>query len=247
MRYSVLFLDLDGTTIPPYIDAHPSRRVVEAIRSLEGRMTVCIATGRPLLKAAHIFKELDIKGPSVLLNGVQLYDPIRRLVVRQTGLPIAVIPAIAALGKKFRTEVLVFCGDSDMPLDDVPPSAEPLTVYFPDVLPPDVQALKSKLSGIPGIAVHEMPSWKKGFISLDITHQTVSKLHGVSEVIEMLGVSREQVVGVGDSLNDYPLLMACGLKIAMRNAHTDLQAVADFIAPSVEDDGVAVLIEKLLS
>ena len=51
---------------------------------------------------------------------------------------------------------------------------------------------------------------------------------------------------MGDGYNDFPLLMACGLKIAMGNAVPELKAIADFIAPSVEEDGVATVIEKFI-
>jgi hydroxymethylpyrimidine pyrophosphatase-like HAD family hydrolase len=40
--------------------------------------------------------------------------------------------------------------------------------------------------------------------------------------------------------------MASGLKVAMGNAIKDLKAIADYIAPSVEEDGVADVIEKFV-
>lgn len=43
-----------------------------------------------------------------------------------------------------------------------------------------------------------------------------------------------------------PLLMACGLRVAMGNAVEDLKAIADYIAPPVENDGVADVIEKFI-
>jgi hydroxymethylpyrimidine pyrophosphatase-like HAD family hydrolase len=40
--------------------------------------------------------------------------------------------------------------------------------------------------------------------------------------------------------------MACGLKIAMSNAVPELKVIADYIAPSIDDDGVADIIEKFV-
>jgi hypothetical protein len=40
--------------------------------------------------------------------------------------------------------------------------------------------------------------------------------------------------------------MACGLKVAMGNAVPELKAIADYIAPSVTDDGMATVIEKFI-
>lgn len=47
-------------------------------------------------------------------------------------------------------------------------------------------------------------------------------------------------------LNDHSLLCAYRLKIAMGNAAPELKAIADFIAPSIEEDGVATVIEKFI-
>ena len=52
------------------------------------------------------------------------------------------------------------------------------------------------------------------------------------------------MVGVGDSYNDFPLLMACGLKAAMGNSVKEILDIADYVAPSVDDDGLANVIEK---
>ena len=40
--------------------------------------------------------------------------------------------------------------------------------------------------------------------------------------------------------------MACGLKVAMGNAIPELKEIADYVAPSVDDDGVADVIEKFI-
>lgn len=40
--------------------------------------------------------------------------------------------------------------------------------------------------------------------------------------------------------------MACGLKVAMGNAVKELKEIADFIAPTVEQDGLATVIEKFI-
>jgi len=61
-----------------------------------------------------------------------------------------------------------------------------------------------------------------------------------------LKISREEIIGIGDHYNDFPLLMACGLKVAMGNAVDDLKAIADYIAPSVEKDGVADVIDRFV-
>ena len=54
------------------------------------------------------------------------------------------------------------------------------------------------------------------------------------------------MAAVGDSYNDLPLLNVCGLRIAMGDAPEELKAIAHYVAPSAEEDGLAVAIEEYL-
>ena len=62
----------------------------------------------------------------------------------------------------------------------------------------------------------------------------------------MIGVDAGSMVAAGDSYNDMPLLQVCGLGIAMGNAPDELKAIADYVAPPVEEDGLAVAIEQFI-
>ena len=50
------------------------------------------------------------------------------------------------------------------------------------------------------------------------------------------------MVAAGDSYNDLPMLKACGFSIAMGSAPGEVKAIADFVAPTVDEDGLAVAI-----
>lgn len=104
----------------------------------------------------------------------------------------------------------------------------------------------NKLSHIPTVDVYRIPSWEKGKIDIGINHASATKQHAIVHIAKLLNIETHEIIGVGDGYNDFPLLMACGLKIAMGNAVPDLKAIADYIAPSVEDDGVADVIEKFV-
>ena len=96
------------------------------------------------------------------------------------------------------------------------------------------------------ISVFTVKSWTPGKIDVIVSHPKSTKQHGIFEVAKILNIETHDIIGVGDGYNDFPLLMACGLKVAMGNAVEDLKAIADYIAPSVEDDGVADVIEKFV-
>ena len=72
----------------------------------------------------------------------------------------------------------------------------------------------------------------------------VSKGAALERVAVYLSVPQKQVMAMGDSDNDVEMVAWAGLGVAMGNATPVVKAVADYIAPSVEDDGVAVAIER---
>ena len=66
------------------------------------------------------------------------------------------------------------------------------------------------------------------------------------ELGKILNIRTHEIIGIGDGPNDFPLLMASGLKVAMGNAIPDLKAIADYVTATVEEDGVAQVIEKFV-
>ncbi|MBD2447272.1 HAD family phosphatase [Nostoc sp. FACHB-152] len=63
---------------------------------------------------------------------------------------------------------------------------------------------------------------------------------------ELLGLQRNNVMAIGDNFNDLEMLEYAGIGVAMGNAPTDVKAIAQWVAPSVEKDGAAVAIKKFL-
>ncbi len=85
-----------------------------------------------------------------------------------------------------------------------------------------------------------------GLWAVDFTLAGVDKASGVSRVGQTLGVDLSNMVAAGDSYNDLPMLKACGFGIAMGNAPQEVKTAADFVAPSVEEDGLAVAIREFV-
>ena len=82
--------------------------------------------------------------------------------------------------------------------------------------------------------------------AVDFTRRGVDKAAATTVLANMIGVELGQMAGAGDSYNDLPLLQVCGLAIAMGDAPEELKAFADYVAPSAEEDGLAVAIEEFI-
>ena len=72
----------------------------------------------------------------------------------------------------------------------------------------------------------------------------VNKATGVSQIGQTLGIDPSNMVAIGDSYNDLPMLVSCGIGIAMGDAPKEVITAADFVAPLVEDDGLAMAINS---
>lgn len=77
---------------------------------------------------------------------------------------------------------------------------------------------------------------------LEILKKGVSKAVGIERVAAEYGLTMADVMAVGDGDNDIPMIRAAALGVAVANASTELKAEADLIAPSNEEDAVALLL-----
>lgn len=80
----------------------------------------------------------------------------------------------------------------------------------------------------------------------ELTAPGLSKGLALATLARHLGVAREHVMAIGDQDNDVPMLQWAGLGLAMGNAPSSVQEVADAVIPSVEDDGVAWAIREYI-
>lgn len=73
-----------------------------------------------------------------------------------------------------------------------------------------------------------------------------SKWGALSRLIDMEGLTSEQVICIGDEVNDLEMVTHAGLGVAMGNAIPALKAVAQYVTRTNEEDGVAHVVERFL-
>jgi len=81
---------------------------------------------------------------------------------------------------------------------------------------------------------------------LEFASPDVTKASGLEFLAKRLGFSRERTVAFGDGENDVELLDWAGYGVAVANAHERVLAVADLVCPSVDEEGVAQVVEAFL-
>lgn len=247
MKYKALFLDVDGTTVVHGEKSLPSDRVTKAIMACRTLgLSVCLATSRPLHSLRRIIEHLGLDGYHVISSGAQIYDGKLKKIIVEKSIPTHSIKTIYTVAKKYHAHVKFFDGEKETFFDGTHLPPKILGAYFPELEPLVRKKIQRKLEAVEGIVLHRMDAWNSNYECLDITNTDASKLHGIVDVCKRLLIETHESIGIGDGYNDFPLLLACGLKIAMGNAVPELKAISDFVAPPVDEDGVAVVIEKFI-
>lgn len=244
-KFKLLITDLDGTAVPMSPDGVPSKAVIAAIKKAQQKIHVSIATGRPLSMCNHIIKLLDIKSLSIVHGGTQILNPVTFERVWYQPLNIESMAEIIKACEPYEffdeghdakprlATQTTLAGNQDLMVLLAVEEHEGLKIL-------------EKLKLIQEINISMVHSWTKGKFDLHITHIGASKRHATEVLLGMLNIEKHEVIAIGDGGNDLPLFEAAGFKVAMGNASDDLKAKADFIADTVDNDGLAKVIEKFI-
>ncbi|AYV66472.1 MULTISPECIES: Cof-type HAD-IIB family hydrolase [Niallia] len=81
---------------------------------------------------------------------------------------------------------------------------------------------------------------------LEFTELGVTKGTSLAILIEKLGISREEVIAIGDSYNDVAMIEFAGLGVAMGNAPDDVKQLADYVTDTNNNDGIAKVIDMFI-
>jgi 5-amino-6-(5-phospho-D-ribitylamino)uracil phosphatase len=247
MKYKLLILDVDGTILPYDRNAMPSQKVVDAIKKASEKIHVVLATGRPLFMLENIFKVLNMTEYAIINDGAQVVDIRTGNVLYHKVFEAEDIKNVMDILNAEHIEYFINDGGKDIKATEKYEPKKPLNIFsFHKLTEKQIDQIISMLTHISGIKATKSHHGNDDKWGLIISHAEATKLHGIYEVSQLLGVKKEEIIGVGDSGNDFPLLMASGLKVAMGNALEDLKDIADYVAPSVDEDGVAEVIERFV-
>ncbi|GGO43649.1 HAD family hydrolase [Streptomyces lasiicapitis] len=262
--YPLVATDLDGTLLSP--DDTVSTRTRAALTAVTAAGAAhIIVTGRSVAWTKHVLDDLGYDGLAVCGQGAQVYHAgEHRLLTSVTldrqlaGLALAKIEAevgplaLAASRDGLEGEVLVGPGYvvQEGPLPVIPFTdvadlwAAPLNkvyVQHPGLGDDALAAVAQEVAG--GLVGVTMAG--EGIVEL--LPLGLTKATGLSLAARRLGMKAADTIAFGDMPNDIPMFAWSAHGVAMANAHEDLKAVADEVTTSNEEDGIAVVLERLLA
>jgi Cof subfamily protein (haloacid dehalogenase superfamily) len=262
LRPRLVATDLDGTLLDP--DGRVSARTRAVLDELDASgVPVVFTTGRPIRWMEDLWEAVGGHGLAICSNGGIVYDVARRevrdfdAVPRLVGLDVATLVRRAVPGTTFAVEhtagwatEVAFPRHPDdrasreqgdweaIYRDDV---VKILAVH-PDLAPEDFWR---QVEAAVGDLV--VTTWSSTFALVEISAAGVTKATTLARLAQEMGVDPADVVAFGDMPNDLPMLAWAGHSYAMANAHPSVQALADHLAPSNDDDGVAVVLSDLFA
>lgn len=258
--------DLDGTVLDQAQRLSP--RVRAAYKAAADRgVRVTIATGRNVASARKFAEALNVNAPLVCLQGGVLYDLATETLLHEVRLPHDLACELVAFGERQRTwqTVLYHLNTTyitglkfderfylDLLTDHAPRVVPDLCDVLEDTDPDKVLYILDPSEARSGAqALREVVGDRAIVVQshamfIEVNHKDAHKGAGLARLAQHLGIPREQVMAIGDQGNDLTMLDWAGLGVAMGNGSDEVKAVADWVAPPIDEDGVAVAIERFV-
>ena len=266
----LLVLDIDGTIAGRSNDIREP--VKQAIQAAQAKgIQVAIATGRMYCSALRFHQAVSSPLPLIAYQGAWIQDPATQKIYKH--LPVSRTTAKRLLdyfeGEALRSLLSVhFYINDQLYVREITPETE-LYAQRADIQPQAVGDLRNALTYEPTKVLAlsddtalidqllgslrqqytpaELYLTKSVATFFEATHPAVNKGAAIRYLAEeILGLKPHNVMAIGDNFNDVEMLEYAGLGVAMGNAPEQVQALAQWIAPDVEEDGVATAIETFV-
>ncbi|MCG9892280.1 MAG: Cof-type HAD-IIB family hydrolase [Thermosynechococcaceae cyanobacterium MS004] len=267
----LVVLDIDGTIAGINNEINPV--VIETVRAVQRRgIQVAIATGRMFHSALRFHQALQLNLPLMAYQGALIQDPVVGTLHRHWTLdPAKALHLLAyfeAVEFQQHLSVHAYVNDqlyvraitpeTEQYCDRTGVTATPVGDLRPliEAQPPTkLLALSENAAHIDFLYTHLRSQYTPAELYLtksiatffEATNPSVNKGTAVKYVAEeLLGLQPAQVMTLGDNFNDVEMLEYAGIGIAMGSAPLPVQAIADWVAPDVEQDGAAIALRHIL-
>lgn len=262
MRPLVVATDLDGTVVRS--DGTISTRTRDALGlARDAGALLVVVTGRPPRWLAGVSDALGHDGIAICANGALTYDLASERVIAARPLALDVVRSLMSQLRASVPDVVFAVERIDGQFAHESayhprwePEATTIVGDLEQVFDVPIAKLLGRVEGVDsdGLLAAARASVDDGLATL--THSSIDGLlevmaYGVTKAttleqwLDQRGLGAADVIAFGDMPNDLEMLTWAGRGVAVANAHPDVLAIADEVTLSNDDDGVAVVLEKL--
>ena len=219
MRYLALITDYDGTFATHDRVSDEAVAALERLR-LSGRRSILL-TGRQLGDLFSVFPHERLFDCIVAENGAVIYDPQTRMA-----------RSLANVPSKKLVQALRARGVDPLDIGEV-------------VIATNEPNRRAAQEAIWELGLEVQIIGNRGAVML--LPGGVNKASGMEEALRVLGLSRHEVVGVGDAENDHSFLARCECSVAVANAIPSIKEAVSYVTKAENGAGVCELLEDLIA
>lgn len=268
MKYKLLVLDVDGTLLNDAKEI--SKRTLAALLKVQQMgVRIVLASGRPTYGLMSIAKALELRnygGFIISYNGCQIINALNGEILFERRINPEMLPYLEKKAQKNGFALFTYHDDTlltnqpenefiqkEAKLNDLILIEENEFSTAIDFAPCKCVLASDDEEALIGLENH----WKKrlngtldAFRSesyfLEVVPPGIDKANTLGVLLEQLGVTREEVIAIGDGVCDVTMLQLAGLGVAMGHSQDSVRVCADYVTASNEEDGVAQAIEKII-
>lgn len=273
MGVRLIALDMDGTVLlEDHLTVTSSVRMAME-KAIARGIPVVPATGRVYAMLPQVFHEMDGIRHVITSNGASVWDMRENRVIYADFMPVETVEQILQILEPYGLLTQLYCeGEiyaekrSLAKVQDLPFTAEfiesirkqqvELDSFQPllDRHPEGVEKLNlahvegslretlwKRFEEMPGVSVVSSAG-----SNIELNRTGANKGNALLHLCELLQISPEEVLAVGDSGNDIEMLQYVGYSVAMENGTPEAKAAAKYRTPSNTEDGVARAIERFI-
>jgi Cof subfamily protein (haloacid dehalogenase superfamily) len=262
-KISLVLADVDGTLVTA--DKVLTTRAVAAVNALHtGGIAFAITSGRPPRGMAMLINPLSLRTPIAGFNGGIFVKPDMTIMAEHV-LASDVAARAMEIILHCGMDVWVYSGKDWFVRDANAPhvAREQWTVKFAPTVVEDFNGVAGSAVKIVGVsddydlvarcekdaqdalgakasAARSQPYY------LDVTHPDANKGTVVTTLSKFLSIPPNEIATIGDMPNDVLMFRIGGVSIAMGNASPEVQAQADLVTDSYDDEGFAKAMERFI-
>ncbi len=262
----MIVLDLDDTLLRD--DLTISARTMQSLMEAQkAGVKVVLASGRPTSAILPIAEELRLKeNESFILsfNGAKITNCKTGEEWFSSALPVETVHQLYEISKREKVWIHTYVKDTIVteeanPYTEVEGKLTKLDIKVVDcfieaVREPVVKVLMLKEPAILEKVEAKLQREFSGSLSvmrskpffLEFTEEGITKGSSLSYLLKRIGMSRDEVIAIGDSGNDLSMIQFAGLGVAMGNASKAIKEQADLVTDTNMNDGVAKVVDEFI-
>ena len=254
----IVFIDLDGTL--KNSEGKITDRAFKIIEKLKKLgIYIVFTTGRSIPYTINIAKNYNPSGYMITSNGAEIYNYVNDNLIYASTINkenLAFIDELVskynltftANGKDFRytNKVTDNLGKKLVEkLTDISTDINQVVLQSKNL--DDMKYFRRDLNENAELKITNKGeiNQARDYYFYDVTNSDTSKGEAIIKLCELLGIDLSKTMAIGDAGNDIDMFKVCTYKVAMANADQELKDIANLETLSNDQDGVAVVLERL--